>query len=262
MSIPSGIIRSEINPPLALIVIEREKDRNRIDSSVIAALDEAFRAVEMNEQARAVILTGSGDEAFSAGSDIAELAALKPEEARRYAERGQSLARRIESLGKPVVAALNGLAAGAGLDLALACALRVASDNARFIFPETKLGFIPGFGGTRRLARIVGTGRALELLLTGDAIGADEAYRIGMINRVVSGGELFSAARELAQRVSNNAPLAIKYCLESLINGLDMPLDDALFLDAALFGLCAATEDMREGTRAYLERRSALFKGK
>jgi enoyl-CoA hydratase len=243
-------IRFETNVPLALIVIE---EPNRLDIEVIDELAGAFERIGRDNSVRVCILTGSNQ--IFAITDIAELAKLDPESGRLYAGRGQALMRQIEQLGKPVIAAINGDAFGAGLELALACTFRLASDNASLGQPEVKLGLIPGFGGARRLARLIGAGRALELMLTGESIGVEEGYRLGLINQVMGEQELFRAARDLAQRVSNNSPLAIKYCLEAVISGLEMPCEDALFLEATLFGLCCATAEMREETRVYFEKR-------
>jgi enoyl-CoA hydratase len=187
---------------------------------------------------------------------------LSPDEARAFAERGQQLTLLVERLEKPVIAAINGFALGGGCELALACHIRIASDKAKFGQPEVKLGLVPGFGGSQRLPRLVGKGRALELLLGGGMIGADEALRIGLVNRVVAPEELAETARDLAKQIAANAPLAVGYCMAAVASGLEMPLEEALRMEAALFGLCFATEDMREGTSAFLEKRKAEFKGR
>jgi enoyl-CoA hydratase len=255
-------IRYQASPPLALILIDREPADNILNISTINELKSAFGQAQQDNSVRAAIITGSGARSFCAGLDLSELTRLDPPAAKHYAEQGQALLNQIEQLGKPVIAAINGLALGAGLELALACSLRIAADHAKLGEPAAKMGLMPGFGGAQRLARLIGRGRAMELLLTADAVDAEEAYRLGLVNRVIAGQELFSRARDLAQKISNNAPLAIKYSLEALINGSEMPLDDGLFLEATLFGLCCATEDMREGTRAFLAKRPALFQGR
>jgi len=248
--------------PLATLTIDRPQARNALS---IAAMDELRRAaleLRHDERIRAVVVTGAGDKAFVAGADVAELAALAPEAARLFAQRGQHVFDLIAHLGKPVVAAVNGYALGGGCELALACTLRVAADTARFGQPEVNLGLLPGYGGTQRLARLVGRGRALELLLRGHAIDAQEAWRIGLVDRVVPAGELMPVARALAAELAAKPPLAVRAILEAVTRGLEMPLGEALAYEASLFGLAAATEDMREGTRAFLEKRPPVFQGR
>ena len=202
---------------------------------------------------RAIILTGAGDRAFSAGTDLGELIHVPSAEARGVANRGQALCNQIEDSPVPVIAAVNGIAAGAGCELALACHIRIASSNASFSLPETKLGIIPGYGGTQRLTREMGRGRALEIMLTGRTVAADEALRIGLINRVAPAAALLAEAERLAREISQLAPLAIRSCLEAVTRGADMQLEKALDLEAQLFARLFATDDMREGTRAFLE---------
>ena len=209
-----------------------------------------------------VIVTGSGPKAFVAGADIGELSTMTPVSGRLHARRGQAVFGRLERLGKPSIAAINGFALGGGCELALACTLRIATENARLGQPEVKLGIIPGYGGSQRLARIVGEGRAMELCLTGEPITAAEAHRIGLVNRVVPPGEAVAAAKEMAAKILANAPLAVAFAMDAIHHGLDLPLAEGLELEATLFGVCASTEDMREGMSAFLEKKAARFTGK
>jgi enoyl-CoA hydratase len=211
---------------------------------------------------RAVVLTGAGDKAFVAGADIGELAEETPVAGRDRALRGQHVLDLIERLGKPVIAAINGVALGGGCELAMACTLRLAADTARLGQPEINLGLMPGYAGTQRLPRLVGKGRALELLLTGEPIGAEEAWRIGLVNRVVPAAELRAEAVRLAHALAAKAPVAMRFILDAVHRGLELPLAEAQALEATLFGLVATTEDMREGTRAFLEKRRAVFTGR
>ena len=258
---PFEQITYAVEEAIATVKISREAKLNALDSKTIGELLGAFLMAKADQSVRAVIITGAGEKAFVAGADIAEMSALSPEEARQFAGRGQQLTLLVETLGKPVIAAINGFALGGGCELALACHIRIASEAARFGQPEVKLGLLPGFGGSQRLPRLVGRGRALELLLTGGMIPAEEALRIGLVNRVVPGGELMSAARGVASQIVANGPLAVEYCLAAVLSGAEMPLEEALRMEAALFGLCFASEDMREGTRAFLEKRKAAFTG-
>jgi enoyl-CoA hydratase len=210
-----------------------------------------------------VIVTGAGDKAFIAGADIGELSRLTPLDGREHARRGQALLDRIENLPFPSIAAINGFAYGGGLELALACTLRVASENAKMGLPETSLGIIPGYGGTQRLARLVGKAKAAELVLTAEkGITAAEALRLGLVNRVVPAGQALTSALALAQAIAKNGPIACRYALEAIRRGVEMPLAEGLAYEATLFGLCAATEDMREGMKAFLEKRAANFNGR
>lgn len=237
-------IRFEVSAPLALVAVDCESSDNCIDEVALGALEEAFERARETAEIGVVIFSGSGTR-FFATADLAAYDGFTPPQAKAYAERGQALARQIEQLGKPVIAVINGLAEGVGLELALAATLRLASDQARFAFPALRAGFIPCFGGTQRLARLIGKGRALELLLTGESITAEMAERLGLVNRVCGERELFYEARAVAQKISNNSPLAIKYCLEALVNGLEMPLEEGLFLEATLFGLCCAAKSQQ-----------------
>ena len=243
------------------ITINRPEKLNALN---VRTIEELGRAAELAAEpsVRAVVLTGAGEKAFVAGADIAELNELGPEEAKEFGLRGQAVFTRFERLPKPVVAAVNGYALGGGCELAMACHVRIAARNAVFGQPEVKLGLIPGYGGTQRLPRLVGKGRALELLMTGRNVTAEEAERIGLVNRVVEPGELTTAVEELLGAILKNGPLAAGRCVEAVQYGLDAPFDDGCMLEATLFGLCAASEDMAEGTAAFLEKRKAQFKGR
>jgi len=247
---------------VAVITVNRPKVLNALNAPTLDELREALRAVATDEAVRVVILTGAGEKSFIAGADINELAEQTPVSGREHAMRGQHVLTFIENLGKPVIAAINGFALGGGCELAMACSIRLAADTAKLGQPEINLGIIPGYAGTQRLARLVGRGRALEILLTGDMIGADEAFRLGLVNRVVPAAELMGAARALAARLATKAPVAMRYILDAVNRGLDMPFAEAARFEATLFGLVAATEDMREGTRAFLEKRKAGFTGR
>ena len=247
---------------IGYVTINRPDKLNALSRKVLDELDDCFHAIQGDEEVRVVILTGAGEKAFVAGADLNELATLAPLEGRDFSRRGQGTLDLIENLGKPVIAAVNGYALGGGCELAMACALRLASENARFGQPEVKLGIIPGYAGTQRLARLVGKGRALEMILSGEPIGAQEAYRIGLVNQVVPAAELAAAAETLARKIAANAPLAIKFALEAVNRGLEMTREQGQFLEAVLFGLCCTTADMKEGTRAFLEKRPPKFTGK
>lgn len=247
---------------IALVTVNRPEKRNALSAEVVAELHDAFERVGAEAGIRAAIVTGAGEKAFVAGADIQELATLSPVEARAYSLRGQAAFRKLETLGKPSVAAVNGYALGGGLELAMACTVRFASDNAQFGQPEVKLGIIPGFGGTGRLPRLVGRGRALELLLSGDPIAAAEAHLIGLVGAVVPQADLLSYSRAWLAKALANAPLALGLVMEAVDVGLDTGLEAGLRFEAAAFALCAATGDGREGTRAFLEKRRPVFAGK
>ena len=242
------------NSGIATITVNRPAVRNALNSATMRELRAVFDQAKADEAVRVIILTGSGDKAFIAGADINELAKLSPVEGRDYSLAGQAIFDFIENLGKPVIAAVNGYALGGGCELAMACTFRVASDNAVFGQPEVKLGIIPGYGGTQRLAKLVGRGQASQLLVTGEMLPAAEALRIGLVNQVVPQAELHVTVEAIAKKVIANAPLAVKFCLDALDRGMEM--------EATLFGLCCTTDDMKEGTRAFLEKRPASFKGK
>jgi enoyl-CoA hydratase len=233
---------------------------NALNAATIGELGEAIDEVERRDDIAALILTGAG-RAFVAGADISELSGKSALEGRRLARRGQETFRRFETSAKPTVAAVNGFALGGGCELAMSCQIRIASDAAKFGQPEVKLGLIPGYGGTQRLPRLVGRGRALQLLLTGEMIDAQEAYRIGLVNRVVSGDQLLASASAMIQQMLTNAPLALAACIDAVDRGLQLPLDDALALEATQFGVLASTTDTAEGTRAFLEKRPPRFSG-
>jgi len=249
-------------PGIAVLTVNRPDKLNALSGALIGELGDAFGRVAAEPGIRAAVLTGAGDKAFVAGADIRELAGLSPYEARGFALRGQAVLRQLETCGKPSVAAVNGFALGGGLELAMACTVRFASENAKLGQPEVKLGIIPGYGGTQRLPRLVGRGRALELLLAGDPIPAAEAYRIGLVNAVVPQAELLDFSRAWLCKVLANGPLALGLVLDAVDTGQNCGLEEGLRFEAAAFGISAATEDRMEGTRAFLEKRGAVFTGK
>jgi enoyl-CoA hydratase len=247
---------------VAVLTINRPKVLNALNSPTIDEIRRAVLDVRHDASLRALVITGSGDKAFVAGADINELAALRPVEGKDHALRGQHVFNLVENLGKPVIAAINGYALGGGCELALACTLRVAADTARLGQPEITLGLTPGYGGTQRLARLVGKGVALEMLLTGRQVTAAEALQIGLVNRVVPAAQLMTDVRTLAADLAMRAPIAARYIIEAVNHGLEVSSDRGEFLEATLFGLVASTDDMREGTKAFLEKRKAEFKGR
>jgi enoyl-CoA hydratase len=247
---------------IARITVNRPEKLNALSAAVIGELAEAFQTVASDPSIRAAIVTGAGEKAFVAGADIKELAEHTANEARAAALRGQQAFRTLETCGKPSVAAINGFALGGGLELAMACTVRFASENAKLGQPEVKLGLIPGYGGTQRLPRLVGRGRALELLLAGDPIDAAEAYRIGLVNKVVPQAELLSDSEAWLKKALANAPVALALTMEAVDAGMEGGLEAGLRFEASAFGLSFATEDRREGTRAFLEKRKAAFTGK
>ena len=246
---------------LAVVTVNRPEKRNALDDRTMAELDSVFADLGADPAVRGVLLTGAGDKAFVAGADIGELATQDPVAGKERSERGQKVLDRIENLGKPVVAAVNGFALGGGCELALACHLRIASENARLGTPEVKLGLMCGYGGTQRLSRLVGKGRALELLLTGEMVDAQEALRIGLVNRVVLQEKLLIEAESLLRKMIANGPISLRFTLEAVCAGLEMPLPEALGHEATLFGLICTTDDMKEGTKAFLEKRPPQFRG-
>jgi len=251
----------EINEAVATVTINRPKALNALNGATIGELTQCFQALDVDPAVRVVILTGAGAKAFVAGADIAEMRAFDPVAARGFARNGQRLFSLIETLSKPVIAAVGGFALGGGCELAMACDIRLASDNAKFGQPEINLGTIPGFAGTQRLPRLVGKGRAKELLLTGDIIDAQEAYRIGLVNRVVPQEELVAATRALAAQIAAKGALAVQWCKEAVNRGLEMEIDQACAYEAELFALTFATEDRAEGMGAFVEKRKPQFKG-
>ena len=251
----------ETKDGVAVVTVSRPEKLNALNGRTIDELDLAFAALAVDAGVSGVILTGAGEKAFVAGADIAELRAQGPAEARALGRKGQAVFGRIEKLGKPVVAAINGFALGGGCELALACHVRIAAEGARLGTPEVKLGLMCGYGGTQRLPRLVGRGRALEMLLTGEMVDAQEAFRIGLVNRVVPKDKLLSEAEALLRKMLANAPLSLRYTLEAVGAGLEMPLEEGQNLEATLFGLLSTTDDMKEGTAAFLEKRPPRFKG-
>jgi enoyl-CoA hydratase len=258
----NDLVTVERDGAVAVVTVNRPRLLNALSRATLEQLDLVMNGLRHDAAIRAVILTGSGDKAFVAGADINELATLTPVAAREYARRGQHILDGIEQLGKPVIAAVNGYALGGGCELAMACTLRLSADTARFGQPEIKLGLIPGFAGTQRLARLVGRGKAAELILTGATIDAIEAHRLGLVNRVVPAGSLASEARSLADMLADSAPIAVRCAIEAVTLGFDMTQADGCRLEASLFGLVASTADMREGTAAFLQKRKPEFSGK
>jgi enoyl-CoA hydratase len=246
----------------AIVTINRPKVLNALNGQTLDELRRAILELKHDQGVRAVVLTGAGEKAFVAGADINELAVQSPTGGREHAIAGQHVLDLIEQMGKPVIAAINGYALGGGCELAMACTLRIAADTAKLGQPEINLGIIPGYAGTQRLARLIGKGRALELLLGGDQVSAQEAHRLGLVNRVVPAAELMAEAKKLAASLAAKAPIAIRYILEAVNKGLEMPFGQGQIFEATLFGLVASTEDMREGTAAFLEKRQPSFKGK
>jgi enoyl-CoA hydratase len=247
---------------IAYVTVNRPKVLNALNLATMEELGTAFLEIRSDASIRVAILTGAGEKAFVAGADIGELAKQDAVSGKEYAHRGQAVLDLIENLGKPVIACVNGFALGGGCELALACTLRLASDNAKLGQPEVKLGLIPGYGGTQRLARLVGKGLAMQMVLAGDMITAEEAHRIGLVNEVTTAAELVPRAEAIAAKVIANAPLAVQYAIEAVNKGMEMTLAEGLYLEATLFGVCCSTEDKKEGTSAFLEKRPARFKGK
>ena len=254
-------IRVEKRGAVVTVTLDRPKVLNALNAATFVELDSAFDEVAADEDVRAVLLTGAGDRAFAAGADIRELAAVEGGEGRAFSLRGQAVFRKIETLGKPVIACVRGFALGGGCELALACTLRIAADDAKFGQPEVKLGVIPGYGGSQRLPRLVGRGAALKLLLTGAIIDASEALRIGLVDEVVPAAELMLRAEALAAEIAAQAPLAIAETLRVVDEGLGLPLDLALLREADRFGHLCDTADKAEGTKAFLEKRHPVWKG-
>ena len=247
---------------IAYVTVNRPKVLNALNMATMEELRSAFHDLKNDKAIRVAILTGAGEKAFIAGADIAELAQHDAVSAKEYTHRGQSVLNLIENLGKPVIACLNGFALGGGCEIAMACTMRLATESAKLGQPEVKLGIIPGYGGTQRLPRLVGKGIAMQMVLAGEMITAQEAHRIGLVNEVTASGELIPRAEAIAAKIIANAPLAVQYAMEAVNKGMEMTLAEGLYLEAVLFGVCCATEDKKEGTTAFLEKRAAQFKGK
>jgi enoyl-CoA hydratase len=247
---------------IGFITFNRPKVLNALNRKTMEELNQILISAREDDEVRVLVLTGAGEKSFVAGADISELAVQTPVSGRETALFGQSVLHHLETLGKPSIAAINGFALGGGCEVALACSMRLASKNAKLGQPEVKLGILTGYGGSQRLSRLCGKGVAHELCLTGEMISADEALRIGLVNHVYEPAELLPAAEALAKKIIANAPLAVKFTMEAIERGVEMPQEEGQFLEATLFGIVASTEDMREGTRAFLEKRPAQFRGK
>ncbi|MGA2696536.1 MAG: enoyl-CoA hydratase-related protein [Terriglobales bacterium] len=248
--------------PIAYVTLNRPKVLNALNKATINELRAAFEDARDDVAVRGVILTGTGEKAFAAGADIAEVANNTAVEAEAATRRGQALTDLIENLGKPVIAAVKGFALGGGCELTMACSIRIATESARFGQPEVKLGVMPGYGGTQRLPRLVGRGRALKIILSGDIIDAAEAYRIGLVDEVVPEAQVIERAEAVLKKIISNAPLSVKYSLEAVNKGLDTGMAAGLLIEASLFAVCASTDDKKEGTSAFLEKRAPEFHGK
>lgn len=255
-------IELEQRDNIAVVTINRPDKLNALNAATVAEVRAAFESLRAREEVRAVILTGVGEKAFIAGADIVELSQMTPLTGTQVSRAGQETLRIVETMPVPVIAAINGFALGGGLEFALACHIRIASENAKLGLPEVKLGIIPGYGGTFRLPRVVGRGRALELMLTGEMINAQEAYRIGLVNQVVAQANLMETAEAMARKISANGPVAVALAIQAVDNSYHAATEDAQRLEANMFGLLASTADMREGMSAFLEKRAANFEGK
>src|SRR5246127_4997175 len=255
-------VQYEKKGSIAYVTVNRPKVLNALNTPTWTDLQTAFKDAKTDASVHGVILTGAGDKAFIAGADISELAHVDAYGAKESSRFGQGVLDLIENLGKPVIAAINGFALGGGCETAMACTMRIAAEHAKFGQPEVKLGLLPGGGGTQRLPRLVGKGRALQLILTGETISAQEAYRIGLVNEVVPAAGLIERAETILKQIAANAPIAVKFSLEAANKGLETSQSEGLVLEASYFGICAATEDKKEGTSAFLQKRSARFQGR
>jgi enoyl-CoA hydratase len=255
-------ITYEVKGSIAYITMNRPKVMNALNRRTVEELNAAFHAAKEDATVKGIILTGTGEKAFIAGADIAELSAIDADKAGEFSAKGQEVLSFIETLGKPVIAAVNGFALGGGCETAMACTIRIAAENAKFGQPEVKLGIIPGYGGTQRLPRLVGKGRALQLILTGDLIGAQDAHRIGLVDEVVPGADLMPRCEAILKQINANAPIAIRYAIDAVNKGVDTDLTSGLTLEAKYFALAAATEDKKEGTSAFVQKRAPQFQGK
>lgn len=252
----------EVKDQIGYITFNRPKALNALNRRTMEELGAALDDARQNDLVRVLVLSGGGEKAFVAGADIGELSQQTPVTGKDTSLFGQEIIHRLETMGKPSIAAINGFALGGGCELALACTIRIASKTAKLGQPEVKLGLLPGYGGTQRLARLCGKGVAHELILTGEMISAEEALRVGLVNHVTEPSELMAAADAIARKIIANAPLAVKFSMDAIERGMEMPQEEGLFLEATLFGLICATEDMREGTQAFLEKRPAKFQGR
>ncbi|HUO84529.1 MAG TPA: enoyl-CoA hydratase-related protein [Thermoanaerobaculia bacterium] len=255
-------VKTEIRDGILVLTIDRPKVLNALNAQTVEEIGRVFDEARTDDSVRAVIVTGGGEKAFVAGADINELARKTPITGKVTSERGQQILSRIERFPRPVIAAINGYALGGGCELALACQIRIASENAQIGLPEVTLGIIPGYGGTQRMARLLGKAKAFELICTGDRIKADEALRIGLVNRVVPADQLMAECEKMARTIMSRGPLAVQAAIEAINSGSDMPFEEGQFLEATLFGLLCATEDTKEGLNAFLEKRQAEFRGK
>jgi enoyl-CoA hydratase/carnithine racemase len=247
---------------IAYITLNRPKVLNALNQAVFAELKAAFEDAREDAEVRSVILTGSGDKAFAAGADIGEMSSYSAAQAEETTRRAQAVTELVENLGKPVIAAVNGFALGGGCELAMACTLRLAVEGAKFGQPEVKIGIMPGAGGTQRLPRLVGKGRALQLILSGEVINAQEAYRIGLVNEVVPSANLIARSEAILNQINANAPLGVKFSIEAVNKGVDASVSEGLLIEASLFGICAGSEDKKEGTSAFLAKRAPKFQGR
>ena len=255
-------VKTEVRDGILFLTIERPKVLNALNAATVEEIYKVFADARDDNNVKAIIVTGGGEKAFVAGADINELAQKTPMTGKETSERGQFIFSFIERFPKPVIAAINGFALGGGCELALACHIRIASEKAQIGLPEVTLGIIPGYGGTQRMARLLGKAKALEMICTGDRIGAAEAERIGLVNKVVPADQLMSAAEEMARKIMSRGPLAIRAAIEAVMSGSEMPMQEGQFLEATLFGLLCASEDTKEGMNAFLEKRPPQFKGK
>lgn len=251
----------ERNDGMVLVIINRPKALNALDGATLAELNQLCDEISQDSTIKAVVITGSGDKSFVAGADIAAMQPLSAIEGRQWGKAGQAVFNKIENLPQPVIAAINGFALGGGCELAMACDIRIASEKAKFAQPEVSLGISPGFGGTQRLARLIGAGRAKELLFTGDMIDAAEAYRIGLVNKLVASNEVLSTAKAMAEKIMLCAPVAVRLCKAAVNEGLDADIQTGVAYEAEVFGMCFATADQKEGMTAFLEKRKANFIG-
>lgn len=259
---PLRNVKVEISDSIAVVTIHRPEALNALNRHTLEELETVLSELRDTPEASALILTGSGEKAFVAGADIKEMEGMTPLQALQMARRGQRIFSRVERFPKPVVAAVNGFCLGGGCELALACHLRIATENAKFGQPEVKLGLIPGYGGTQRLPRLVGRAVALEMVLSGEMIDAQRALETGLVNRVVPAEDLLTASRELCEKMLSNAPVALRLGLEAVVRGSEMPLEDACAFEASLFGVACSTDDMREGITAFVKKRRPEFKGR